>query len=577
LLGTLPLLAVGSGATASPSAPPQNGLIAVQGSEGISIIDPRTDAVSLVPRSLELADPAWSPDGTLLAVTVFETDRFDVYTMKPDGSDRTLVLRNASQPSWSPDGKRLVVLREACAGGSTCDADGNYAAVVDLDGSDARPITNEGSLTSPEWSPDGKWIAVIGSRGVMLANPEGEHGPSLAVAGEVVSLSWSPDSSRLAFDSFRESKSESGYVVVVLDLATDKETMLSGEQQGAQAPEWSPEGDQIAFLSMRLRAAHPSTSATSHCGGEPYETHLWSMRTDGTKAHQLAEAELYGRPSWGRASEATSDPAPVADQQPAPAPVSEQEPVRASDVPTPSSEPTSDPALTSRPAPTPVKKTEPPSVAKGLIAVRGSNAIYLVDPGSAEAHKVPGTAEMSAPAWSPDSRLLAVEKLEKGGGTSIYTIWPNGSHPQLVLPNASSPSWSAEGDRIFAVRNECTAACEPEDDDANVLYAASLDGSNVQRVDFEEADVYDGRELAWPTDGSAIHFFDEESLSGAGSFDSSAATWSPDGAQLLFVGSTGPTDEADTGKTGLWIVSADGGRPDLLLSGASGRPSWVSS
>jgi Tol biopolymer transport system component len=184
---------------------------------------------------------------------------------------------------------------------------------------------------------------------------------------------------------------------------------------------------------------------------------------------------------------------------------------------------------------------------------------------------------MSAPAWSPDSRLLAVEKLEKGGGTSIYTIWPNGSHPRLVLPNASSPSWSAEGDRIFAVRNECTAACEPEDDDANVLYAASLDGSNVQRVDFEEADVYDGRELAWPTDGSAIHFFDEESLSGAGSFDSSAATWSPDGAQLLFVGSTGPTDEADTGKTGLWIVSADGGRPDLLLSGASGRPSWVSS
>jgi Tol biopolymer transport system component len=577
LLGTLPLLAVGSGATASPSAPPQNGLIAVQGSEGISIIDPRTDTVSLVPRSLELADPAWSPDGSLLAVTVFEMDRFDVYTMKPDGGDRTLVLRNASQPSWSPDGKRLVVLREACAGGLTCDADGNYAAVVDVDGSDARPITNEGSFTSPEWSPDGDWIALIGPNGVMTAAPEGDDGPSLVAAGEAFSLSWSPDSSRLAFDSFRESKSESRHVVVVLDLASEKETVLSGEQQGAQAPEWSPEGDQIAFLSMRLRAAHPSTSATSHCGGEPYETHLWSMRADGTKAHQLAEAELYGRPSWGRASEALSEPAPMADQQPAPASLAQQKPTRASDVPTPSSDPPSKPAPTSRPTPAPIEKTDLPPAAKGLIAVRGSNAIYLVDADSAATSKVPHTAAMIAPSWSPDESLLAVERVEKDGSSSIYTISPNGSHPQLVLPNASSPSWSAAGDRIFAARNECTAACEPEDDDANVLYAVNLDGSNVQRVDFEEADVWDGRELAWPTDGSAIHFFDEESLSGAGSFDSSAATWSPDGAQLVFVGSTGPTDEADTGKTGLWIVSADGGRPNLLLSGASGRPSWVSS
>jgi Tol biopolymer transport system component len=184
---------------------------------------------------------------------------------------------------------------------------------------------------------------------------------------------------------------------------------------------------------------------------------------------------------------------------------------------------------------------------------------------------------MTAPAWSPDARLLAVEKADKGGGTSIYTIWPNGSHPQLVLPHASVPSWSSEGDRIFAVRGECTTPCDPEDDDANVLYAVNLDGSSVQRVDFEEADVYGGRELAWPVDGSAIHFFDEESLTGPGSFDSSDAIWSPDETNLVFTGGAGATDGARAGKTGLWIVSADGGRPHLLLSGASGRPSWVSS
>jgi Tol biopolymer transport system component len=231
------------------------------------------------------------------------------------------------------------------------------------------------------------------------------------------------------------------------------------------------------------------------------------------------------------------------------------------------------------PAPLPARSTakvaKAPASATGAIAVRGTDGIYLVDPETAKAHKIPGTADMSAPAWSPDMRLLAVEKAEKGGETSIYTLRPNGTHAQLVLPNASSPSWSAGGDRLFVARNECAAACDPEDDGANVLYSVNLDGSNVQRVDYEDADVYDGRALQWPTDGSAIHFFDEESLTGPGSFDSSAAAWSPDGAELLFAGTPGGTDEARAGTSGLWIVAADGGKPRLLLGGASGRPSWV--
>lgn len=209
--------------------------------------------------------------------------------------------------------------------------------------------------------------------------------------------------------------------------------------------------------------------------------------------------------------------------------------------------------------------------------MRGEDGIWLVDPESAKAHKLPGTSGMSAPAWSPDGRLLAVEKLEIGR-MSVYTMSPNGTHRQLVLPNATAPSWSDTGDRIFAVRNECaTAACDPEDDDANVLYAVNLDGNNVQRVDYEEADVYDSRSLAWPTDGSAIHFFDEDTLDGPGSFDSSDAIWSPDATQLVFAGNPepGPSDEAGDGKAGLWIVSADGGKPRLLLAGATGRPSWV--
>ena len=111
LLAALPLLTVGSGATAGTSTPPQNGLIAAWGGDGIYLIDAQRTKTSQVPGTEELYAPTWSPDGSLLAVEGWEENGSSVYTIKPDGSDRRLVLGNASSPSWSPDGTRLVVVR----------------------------------------------------------------------------------------------------------------------------------------------------------------------------------------------------------------------------------------------------------------------------------------------------------------------------------------------------------------------------------------------------------------------------------------------------------------------------------
>jgi len=559
LLGTLPLLAVGSGATASTSPPVRNGLIAAQGADGIYIVDPRTEAARIVPKSENLTDPEWSPDGATLAVSAWGAQGSDVYTMKPDGSERTLVLRNASAPSWSPDGRQLVVVRDSCAASSKpCSGGETSLAIVNVDGTGVTPLGQSGAnesqyVSAPEWSPDGKLIAFIDRAGsIALITPSGEPVSLPAAPAESQSVSWSPDSARLAYDRFDAKSGDA--VAVVLDRRTGSETVFRGTQHGVEAPVWSPEGDQLVFDSMDARNSATSPSCNDHFTG-----HLWLAAPDGTKAHQLGTGFVsLGPASWARAA----DTAPV--RQPAPAPTAKTTP------PNPTVTPA---ASTARPAaPLPVSSTtsakpaQAAASAKGAIAVRGAGGIYLVDPETATAHKVPGTADMSAPAWSPDMRLLAVEKAEKGGGTSIYTIRPNGSQAQLVLPNASSPSWSAAGDRIFAARDECTAACDPEDDDANVLFAVNLDGSNVQQVDFGDADAYDSRALAWPTDGSASHFFDEESLIGPGNFDSRDATWSPNGAVLAF------TDVAT--HTGLWVVSADGGKPELVLAGASGRPSW---
>ena len=544
LLGTLPLLAVGSAATAGNSSPPRNGLIAVRGGEGITIVDPQTGASTSVPKSVDLDQPAWSPDGTRLAVTSWSDEAGDdVYTMKPDGTDRTLVLRSAGSPSWSPDGKQLVVVRE------TDVATG--LMVVNADGTGARALQGTSDASGPEWSPDGTRIAFIDSNGrVALITPEGVAAstPSRIEATEV---SWSPDSSKLAYAVDRK---DGGLGVATLDLASGHETLIAGGQESAQSPVWSPVGDQIAFQS------ETSTSTTKGCGSH-IVSELWVMNADGSNARSAAPSiTAYGAPSWAQATATVPAPTSVPTKLSAPKP---------SLTPTPSSKPAREaapaPVVTSNPtratAARPAPRAKPLRGIDGRIAVRGKGGLYLVDPSTAASREIPGTGAMWAPAWSPTRTELAVEKAEKDGTSSIYTISPDGTHAQLVLPNASAPSWSAAGDRILAVRSED-------------LYSVSADGTDARLVDPDDSDAYTSRELAWPVDGSAIHFFDDESLSGPGTFNSDAATWSPDETELAFTGALHASE--DEGRdNGLWIVSAEGGSPTLLLGGAVGRPSWA--
>jgi Tol biopolymer transport system component len=124
--------------------------------------------------------------------------------------------------SFSPDGRRLA-----------CKAQGNEIVLVDLDGSAVQRLAPDGS--APEWSPDGRLIAYVDERGLMVVEAEG-GAPRRLTPRRPYRVAWSPDSTQVAVES-RE-----GLFVVRAD-GTGEQRLLRGELQGAA---WSPDGRAIA-------------------------------------------------------------------------------------------------------------------------------------------------------------------------------------------------------------------------------------------------------------------------------------------------------------------------------------------
>ncbi|HVL65336.1 MAG TPA: hypothetical protein VM573_09240, partial [Actinomycetota bacterium] len=152
-----------------------------------------------------------------------------------DGGGETMLTESWSldAPEWSPDGEHLVYVR----GG---------LFVADADGGNERRLTPDGeSAARPAWSPDGRWIAYTsyGSPeghpgGLTLISPDGSERRHLANLS-ASALSWSPDSTRLAY--VRGTPGQPGGLYV-LDVTTGVETLVKASAALYSATEWSPDG-----------------------------------------------------------------------------------------------------------------------------------------------------------------------------------------------------------------------------------------------------------------------------------------------------------------------------------------------
>lgn len=241
-------------------------------------------------------------------------DATGIASMNPDGSGQWGVELNVGDyaPAWSPDGTQLAVV--------THWAGSSGILVMQPDGSGAHMLTNDGNDRDPAWSPDGTKVAFANQGQLYLVQADGSHRAQLTFdLGDrwVAHPTWSPDGTEIAY----QTSVENGVVIEVDDLATGKEKVVTDPTGYDGSPAWSPDGSQIAFSTHTSGSAiavmNPDGSNVKQLTqGSSYDDspawspdgtqiafqrngQIWVMARDGSGPHQLTwGADGSNMPAW---------------------------------------------------------------------------------------------------------------------------------------------------------------------------------------------------------------------------------------------------------------------------------------
>jgi Tol biopolymer transport system component len=220
--------------------------------DDLFVVDPgRAGARRLTDNTVRDWDPAWSPDGSLIAfVRTLESGPFgrrtqneELFVMRADGSRVRRLTRHRYEdlgPSWSPDGSRIAFTRRVGRTGMMA------IHTIRADGTALRRVAGAlpGLVSGAVWSPDGRMIALVVDTGV-------------GAGGQL----W------------------------VVNSDGSRPRLVTRLADGVQGPEWSPDRRFIAI------------TALTGCGGPCVISALYVVRPDGSGLRKLVD-NLGGALAW---------------------------------------------------------------------------------------------------------------------------------------------------------------------------------------------------------------------------------------------------------------------------------------
>ena len=196
-----------------------------------------TGLLALTPAGEIGRAPAWSPDGSRLAYESWHLDAPEIWTVRADGTGRTLVAREAAEPFWLDDShlgyqcgtslcavrddgleSRVLLARDSVPNaedfGYKLSPDGrtilftrisyldrpasSYVYVMNADGKGERRLTPDEAGDSPQWAPVGRSIVFDGVKhGTAVVSPDG--GPVTSVYPLARTVAWSPTGTGIVF------------------------------------------------------------------------------------------------------------------------------------------------------------------------------------------------------------------------------------------------------------------------------------------------------------------------------------------------------------------------------------------